>query len=226
MCDQRKISKDSTCVFIAVLFAMFFCSSSFACGNKELKTSGGSTAAPDTCEGPDANIECNFSDFPADPGSIMKIAADSEPGTRILITGIITDKNTGKPIPGVKIYAYQTDNNGYYSKNGTETGSRKWHGRLHGWCVTDNEGRYEIHTIRPGRYPEGRFPAHIHWAVKLPGGMTTYLNDFVFSDDEYADEKYLSRLDLPGDNGVIELRQEGNILTASRITPLSTFSGK
>ena len=120
MCNQGKIIRGSTCIFAAAIFALIL--SSFVCRGNERKTSGGIVAAADTCDNPDANIECNFTDFPLNPGNVMKLTNDSEPGTRIIIRGTITDKSSGGPISGVKIYAYQTDNSGHYSKSGTETG--------------------------------------------------------------------------------------------------------
>ena len=221
MCNQRKIGFLREGNLIAAIFLACFISTAFACGNKIDKTSGDSVTAADTCEGPDVNIECNFVDFPKNAGNIMKIARDDEPGIRIIIKGILLDKKTGLPLAGAKIYAYHTDSTGLYTKDGTETGPRKWQGRLHGWCITDSEGKYEIHTIRPGKYPENRFPAHIHCAVKLPYGLTTYLNDFVFHDDVHVNEQYLKGLSLPGDNGVIELeKMNDNVFYGSRTTQL------
>jgi protocatechuate 3,4-dioxygenase beta subunit len=221
MRDKRKIGFLGKGNLTAAIFLACLISTAFACGNETNKISGGSAASTDTCEGPDVNIECNFVDFPKNAGSIMKIAGEREPGFRIVIKCVLLDKKTGLPLAGAKIYAYQTDSTGHYTKDGTETGPRKWQGRLHSWCITDSEGKYEIHTIRPGKYPENKFPAHIHCAVKLPDGLTTYLNDFVFQDDVHVNEQYLNGLSLPGDNGVIELeKKDDNVFYGSRTTLL------
>lgn len=219
MRKKRTIGKFILPALLAALFTCFICAVLIACKSKGKQQEPGLSAG-DTCDGPDVNIECNFVDFPSSAASIMKIAPDSEPGRKIVIKGTLLKKNNGGPLANAMIYAYQTDSTGHYSKDGTETGPRKWQGRLYGRCITDSDGKYEIHTIRPGRYPEGSFPAHIHWMVKLPDGTATYLNDFVFSDDEMVNSRYLNSLTLPGDNGVIELKVENGFYVAYRVTEL------
>ncbi len=189
------------------------------CGKPKMQAEQKSSER-DTCEGPDVSIECNFVDFPDSATSTMTIADENEPGTRIILKGRLVYNESGLPVTGAKLYAYQTDNTGHYTKEGNETGPRKFQGRLFGRCVTDQDGYYEIRTIRPGKYPSGDFPAHIHVALKIKGGVTTYLNDYVFSDDESVDEKYLLSLIYPGDNGVIELKPVEGILTGFRLTKL------
>lgn len=182
-----------------------------------------STAAAQTdpCDNPDAPIGCCFVNMPERLTPIMAIADSAEKGTRIIIKGQLLQTDGQTPYRGVILYAYQTDANGYYSKTGREKGVQKWHGRLHGWCISGANGEYEIHTIRPARYPSNTIPAHIHAAVKEPGGEMYYLNDYVFADDDLINERYLSRLRDSGDNGVITLQPntEG-ILEGQRITPL------
>lgn len=95
-----------------------------------------SASLKDTCEGPDANINCDFTGMPEKLTSVMNIAKETEAGTRMIIKGKVL-KADGTPYPDVIIYAYHTDNEGYYSKKGDEKGVQKWHGHLHGWCRTD-----------------------------------------------------------------------------------------
>jgi protocatechuate 3,4-dioxygenase beta subunit len=105
----------------------------------------------------------------------------------------------------VILYAYHTDSKGYYSKSGRETGVQKWHGRLHGWCRSDKNGRYQIHTIRPAPYPDNSMPAHIHAAVKTVNNQLYWITDYVFKGDPLVNDKYLSSLSNVGGTGVIEL---------------------
>ncbi|MEO8664600.1 MAG: hypothetical protein ABI462_03810 [Ignavibacteria bacterium] len=172
----------------------------------------------DTCEGPDADINCYFAGMPADLTNIMKIADDGEPGERMIITGQVLRSDRVTPYPGVIMYAYHTDNKGYYSKKGTETGIRKWHGHLYGWCVTDENGRYEIHSIRPSRYPGNIAPAHIHSALKFTNdSQPVHINDFVFKDDSLVDENYISSQRYEGGSGVVELiKSSDGILRGER----------
>lgn len=199
---------------------MFF---SVSCGNKfqqiiEIKNISGI----DPCENPDADIACNFKNAPDNPGFIMNITGEGEPGMKIRINGQILKDDGQKPYPDVLIYAYQTDSSGIYSKSGNETGVQKWHGRLHGWCRTDINGKYIINTIRPGKYPSNESPAHIHWSIRTPDGNMQYLNDFVFSDDNLVNEEYISNpYYKTGDIGVLKLsKNKTGDMTANRITVL------
>lgn len=195
-----------------------------ACGKsttKNLSPQDKTVSNKDTCENPDADINCSFENMPDNLTSVMTIADDSEKGERIIIKGQILKEDGTTPYSDVIVYAYHTDDNGYYTKKGNETGFQKWHGHLHGWCKTDSEGRYEIHSIKPVRYPSNDFPAHIHWVIREPNGDTQYLNDFVFSDDSLVTEKYLSGLNSPGDKGVITLKENGEgVLVGDRVTVL------
>lgn len=183
--------------------------------NNNLKIS----AKSDTCDTPDAPISCFFLNTPAELNHIMVIGDSTETGTRIKIKGQILKKDGNTPYSDLIVYAYHTDSKGYYSKKGEETGIQKWHGHLSGYCKTDKNGKYEIITVRPGRYPDNKFPAHIHCAVKDPDGNLFYLNDFVFSDDSLVNSDYISRLNYKGDNGITDLRETGNdIYEGTRIT--------
>lgn len=161
----------------------------------------------DTCDDPDANITCCFINMPANLNHVMTITRKEEPGEKMVITGSIF-KADGKTVyPDVVLYAYHTDNKGYYSKTGKETGVQKWHGRLHGWCKTDRNGNYEIHSIRLARYPDNSMPAHIHIAVKEPMGKEPYyISDIVFEDDSLVNERYQrSIVSMIGGTGIVEV---------------------
>lgn len=172
----------------------------------------------DICEDPDASIYCCFLNMPSSFTSVMNIAGDDEPGERMIIKGKVFKKDGTTPYENVLIYAYHTDDKGYYSKKGKETGVQKFHGHLHGWCKTDTGGNYEIHSIRPSRYPGNSAPAHIHSAVKLPDADEPfYINDFVFKDDSLVNDLYLSRTNEKGGSGVVDLKKnEEGIWTGER----------
>jgi protocatechuate 3,4-dioxygenase beta subunit len=106
------------------------------------------------------------------------------------------------------MYVYHTDYEGYYSKNGNEEGVQKWHGKLHGWCRTSQNGNYRIETIRPAPYPSLTMPAHIHPVIKLPNDKLFYINDFVFEDDSLVNDAYLKSLSYSGGNGVVILTKD------------------
>ena len=161
----------------------------------------------DSCNNPDADISCCFINMPSSLTSIMAITQRDEPGDKLIISGTIFKSDGKTPYPNVILYAYHTDSKGYYSKNGTETGVQKWHGHLHGWCRTDNNGYYEIRTIRPARYPDNSMPAHIHAAIQKDNGQLLWITDYVFKDDSLVDEKYLSLLTNVGGTGVVDINK-------------------
>jgi protocatechuate 3,4-dioxygenase beta subunit len=200
-----------------------------SCGNTSKKQSdevNTNRSATDTCDAPDPDVNCNFLDMPEELNSVMNIAVPGEPGEPIIISGRFLRSDSVSPLKDLIIYAFQTDSSGYYSKKGNETGVRKWHGSLYGWCKTDSNGIYEIRTIRPGRYPSNDFPAHIHAVIKKPDGSSPfYINDFVFWDDSLVDEKYISSLREPGGSGVVELeRSNDGIMRGKRDIILSDYS--
>jgi protocatechuate 3,4-dioxygenase beta subunit len=167
-----------------------------------------SVAAKDTCDTPDGNMNCNFVNMPLGVTSTVTIAEASEPGERLVMKGKLLKADGKTPFPGVTMYLYHTDVNGLYTKKGNEKGAQKWHGYLHGWCKSDQNGQYEIRTIRPGPYPTHTMPAHIHPVIKEPEGNMYFLNDFVFADDSLVNEKYLQSLkrwDYAGGTGVVEV---------------------
>ncbi|MDO8365389.1 MAG: hypothetical protein Q7T20_01245 [Saprospiraceae bacterium] len=166
------------------------------------------TTLPDTCDDPEKNIRCCFAQMPDQLTSVMKIAPAGEPGERMIIRGKITKSDGKTPVSDAIIYCYHTNERGIYAKKGGETGVHRWHGHLHGWCRTDEEGRYEIQTIRPARYPSNNTPAHIHPILWVEGREPFYLTDFVFSDDPLIDEKYLRYTrNYPGGTGVVDLKR-------------------
>ena len=95
--------------------------------------------------------------------SRMKIAADNEPGQRLVITGHVLGAD-GKP-RRVELYAYHTDAKGLYRPDGSFKGEP----RLRGTLVTAADGSYEIDTIKPAPYPNRDIPAHIHVHLRGPG---------------------------------------------------------
>jgi protocatechuate 3,4-dioxygenase beta subunit len=120
--------------------------------------------------------------------SRMKIAADSEPGQRMILTGRVLDA-AGRPQAGVAMHAYHTDAQGLYRRDS--------HGdaRLRGTLVTANDGSYQIDTIKPAPYPGRDIPAHIHFHLRGPG----------FDQEETLN---LSPALRPGSDGVIRLSHD------------------
>jgi len=149
----------------------------------------------------------------------LTLCADDEPGIRLTVMGTVVDEE-GRPVAGAELLVYQTDASGRYTP---ERPMDEPHARLSGWLRTDAEGHFEIHTIRPGGYPnpvrfgdrERKIPAHIHIDVKADGFAERRLQA-VFADDPLLRDPYwqewVSRLRQP----VLELHQADD-------TPVARF---
>jgi len=131
------------------------------------------------CEG----CEAVFEGAPVNPASMSRIAPAGEPGERLRLSGLVSGAD-GKPRPGVVVYAYHTDSSGIYPKPAKSLGKASdRHGRLRGWALTDENGRYVFETIRPGAYPGRTIPQHIHMHVIERGCATYYVDEILFTDD-------------------------------------------
>lgn len=116
----------------------------------------------------------------------ITIAGSKEKGDRLTVEGVVTDAG-GKPVSGALVYAYQTDADGYYTR---ERNSNE--ARLCGYMKTDAEGRYRFHSIKPGSYPGSTIAAHIHYVVS---GANVVEEDFLleFEGDRFVTQQSLER---------------------------------
>lgn len=142
---------------------------------------------------------------PATIGSSVTIGGEKEPGERLVITGRVYRTDRKAPAAGVLLYIYQTDASGVYNH---EDGS--WQKpRLNGWFRTDQEGRYEIRTIKPGSYPRGRNPAHIHLVIAPESGPARWLDAFLFEGDPFLSADDRQRSSRSGTfSDVMKIRKE------------------
>jgi protocatechuate 3,4-dioxygenase beta subunit len=108
-----------------------------------------------------------------------------ENGQKLVVTGTVFQIDGKTPAPNVIVYYHHTDNDGYYSPGNDKPENQTRHGHIRGWVKTDENGKYIIYTIRPAPYPNGEFPAHIHWLIKEPDiGNEYWVDDLVFDDDK------------------------------------------
>jgi protocatechuate 3,4-dioxygenase beta subunit len=152
------------------------------------------------CEG----CEAVFEGLPATIDSNARIAPVDEPGQPMRIVGTVFDAS-GQAVPGVIVYAYQTDARGLYPAASSVRGqAAARHGRLRAWAQTDAEGSYSFETIRPGGYPGTEIPAHVHMHVIEAGCCTYYIDDILFEDDERLTPRRRRELVLGrGGDGVV-----------------------
>jgi protocatechuate 3,4-dioxygenase, beta subunit len=114
---------------------------------------------------------------------------DGEPlGERIIVTGRVLDGD-GRPVRNSLVEVWQANAAGRYVHAGDRhpapldpnfTGA--------GRCLTDDEGRYEFVTIKPGAYPwrnhENAWrPAHIHFSLFGPAFATRLITQMYFPGD-------------------------------------------
>jgi len=116
---------------------------------------------------------------------LTMVAAD-EPGVPLIVVGRVMDRE-GRPAAAAVVYAYHTSAKGWYSDRAAHVaameGDRK-HARLFGYLLTDAQGRFEIHTIRPGGYPDSDLPTHIHVELTPRGAdRPNVITEIVFADD-------------------------------------------
>lgn len=117
---------------------------------------------------------------PAGTTSHARIAPASEPGQPLIVSGQVFAPDGTSPAPGVTVYAYNTDAEGYYGANHTFAPPR-----LYGWMITDAAGRFELQTIRPGRYPSMHVAAHVHFSAWGAGYPPQWFDELRFEGDSY-----------------------------------------
>jgi protocatechuate 3,4-dioxygenase, beta subunit len=113
----------------------------------------------------------DVAEAPPQLSSTGRIAPATEPGTPLTISGTVVAADGKTPLAGVVVYAYHTDNNGYYRRQGESGEAGEDQPRLRGWAKTDANGHFEFATIKPAPYPSRDVPAHIHvhaWGAGYP----------------------------------------------------------
>jgi protocatechuate 3,4-dioxygenase beta subunit len=116
----------------------------------------------------------------------VRIAARDEPGEQILLSGVVYEADGVTPAAGARIFAYQTDARGIYAPpSGREP---RYVARLRAFFSADEQGHYQIATIRPGVYPQRNTPAHIHVHVGPRGISDSALTDYSYAVPEFLFE--------------------------------------
>jgi protocatechuate 3,4-dioxygenase beta subunit len=118
--------------------------------------------------------------------SRARIAPPGEPGTPMVITGHLFERDGRTPARGFTVFAYHTDAKGIYDV--PSNGPHSW--RLKGWALTDENGRFEFTTIRPAPYPGRTEAAHVH--VTFEGPRVPRRSAGI----QFADDPLVSRADL------------------------------
>lgn len=139
-----------------------------------------------------------------------------DPGPKLMVRGIIYQADGKTPAPDVVLYIYHTDQTGRYPTKKTSAGWGKRHGYIRGWVRTNAAGAYAFYTLKPGAYPGGGNPAHIHATIKEPDKNEYYIEDFLFDNDPYLTKKERDRREDRGGNGILVLKEKNGIAEATR----------
>ena len=159
-------------------------------------------AAEAVIGGPCEGCELIFAGMPAELSATARIAPVGAAGEPLTITGTVRTA-AGEPASGIVVYAYHTDAAGIYPPGATR------HGRLRAWVRTDAGGRYRFATIRPGAYPEGTVPQHVHLHVLEPGCCTYWIASIHFADDPLLGaEARAAMREGRGGSGLVEPRRD------------------
>jgi catechol 1,2-dioxygenase len=160
-----------------------------------------------------------------------KLTDPGEAGEVLVLSGTVYAPDCRTPLPGALLDVWQADHAGQYDIKEPAGLTDRTPFRLRGRLLTDTQGRYEIETIVPGRYPippglpgleqyAGRTrPAHVHFTVMHPlfGPLTTQLyfkGDPNLSHDPWAKPSLAIDLESHGSGGAKRLLGRFNIVLA------------
>lgn len=126
----------------------------------------------------------------------------NDQGRKLKITGTIFHCDGKTPAQDVILYIYHTDQTGEYPRRGNEKGWARRHGYIRGWIKTGADGQYTFYTLRPGAYPGGENPEHIHPVIKEPGYKEYWIDEYLFDDDPILTEKFRRQQEKRGGSGI------------------------
>lgn len=127
---------------------------------------------------------------PAKGGDLTRVLGRSAraQGQVIRLTGRVLDR-TGMPVRGGKLQIWQANAFGRYAHPNDDNLAPLDPG-FEGFAVveTDDDGRYDLRTIKPGAYPTGPTsirPSHIHFEVF--GKRERLITQLYFAGDPHQD---------------------------------------
>ncbi len=118
----------------------------------------------------------------------ITLTSETEPGTPMIVSGNVYAADGVTPRAGIRVYAYHTDNRGYYAPDGKFTLPR-----LHGTMWTNAQGAYEFRSIKPAPYPGRAIPAHVHFLLLFPDGRRIEPDELRFDGDPLLKPEDYSR---------------------------------
>jgi protocatechuate 3,4-dioxygenase, beta subunit len=146
-----------------------------------------------------------YSQAPNDKKSEIQLTGNNEPGKALHLDIVVLDISTKKPVAGVEVFVYHTNNKGDYERDEKDVA------RIHGTVYSDAQGKIRIHTIYPRGYNDSPNGAHIHFQVKAKGYETNNNAEIMF--DEYKGNKYDRNNLKTSVVYVDELSEQNNVFT-------------
>lgn len=134
----------------------------------------------------------------------------NSPDPKMLISGTIYHSDGKTPAQDVILYIYHTDQSGVYPLRGDEKAWAKRHGYIRGWIRTGPDGKYAFYTLRPGAYPGGQNPAHIHPVIKERGYKAYWIDEYLFADDPILSKHERENQPGRGGSGIIQPVKDDN----------------
>lgn len=130
-----------------------------------------------------------------------QLAKPTEPGTRLILSGIVQTLDCTKVIKNTSIDIWHTNKDGAYDNTGFN---------LRGKINSNSQGFYLLETILPGKYLNGSTyrPRHIHFKI-TPPGFPTIITQLYFEGDT----------DIPGDAAASI--KSGTYNASNRIIPIT-----
>lgn len=143
----------------------------------------------------------------------VRIAALSEPGEQIIISGVVYQADGVTPAAGARLFAYHVDRFGIYAARTDR--EPKFVARLKAYFSADQQGRYSIATIRPASYPDSTISAHIHVHAAPKGVSDIDLFEYPYAVPNFLFEgdRFLSSREAE------EARATGRFNHVVRLTP-------
>jgi protocatechuate 3,4-dioxygenase beta subunit len=125
--------------------------------------------------------------------SFTVLVTSDEPGSPMVVSGSVRD-TAGIPIANALLLVFHADLKGEYTPTKPMD---EPHSRIFGYLRTDENGRFEFRTVRPGGYRnavplDGKdrlIPEHIHFEVSADGFEPTRFQ-MVFDDDPRIDDHW------------------------------------
>ncbi len=163
------------------------------------------------CDG----CELMFVGMPASIPPTATSAGWTERGQKLVVTGVVYERDGRTPAANVVLYYWQTDSSGTYAPSAGMDANAKRHGHIRGWVKTDASGTYAIQTIRPAPYPRSDIPAHVHVSIKEPGiANEYYIDELVFDDDALLTAQRRKQLENRGGSGILRPFTSGDVQVA------------